>query len=99
VSNASDPGQLTARSHPDLYSATDPFLAGDGLYSPAMDALLDRFEQTAARAEAVAAMFEVDALLATPAPEDFRVPAPPEPVADSGADPLERLRRNLDPTA
>ena len=99
VSNASDPGQLTARSHPDLYSATDPYPAGDGLYSPAMDALLDRFEQTAARAEAVVALSEVDALLATPAPEDFRVPAPPEPVADSGADPLERLRRNLDPTA
>jgi len=83
----------------DLRTPADPLASGDGLYSPAMDALLDRFEQTAERVEALSAMSEVDALLSIPAPENFRVPAPPEPVTDSGADPLERLRRNLDPTA
>ncbi|MBU6162378.1 MAG: hypothetical protein KGO50_14775 [Myxococcales bacterium] len=83
----------------DLRAPADALDAGDRLYSPAMDALLDRFEQTAERVEAISAMSEVDALLSIPAPEDFRVPVPPEPVTDSGADPLERLRRNLDPTA
>jgi hypothetical protein len=68
----------------------------DALYTPAMDALLDRFEQTAARVETHAAMAEVDALLNPPGPDQFHVP-PPESAPDSGSDPLERLRRNLDP--
>lgn len=68
----------------------------DVLYTPAMDALLDRFEQTAARVETQTAMAEVDALLNPPGPDQFHVP-PPESAHDSGSDPLERLRRNLDP--
>jgi hypothetical protein len=95
--SASEQGLWTSQL--DVRAPAEPLVAGDGLYSPAMDALLDRFEQTADRVEALSAMSEVDALLSIPAPEDFRVPAPPEPVTDSGADPLERLRRNLDPTA
>lgn len=68
----------------------------DSLFTPAMDALLDRFEQTAARVETHSAMAEVDALLNQPGPDQFHVP-PPESASDAGADPLERLRRNLDP--
>lgn len=89
----------TSLADPGLRSDMDAYAPGDGLYSPAMDALLDRFEQTTARAEAITAMSEVDALLSTPAPDDFHVPAPLEPVSGSGSDPLERLRRNLDPTS
>jgi hypothetical protein len=71
----------------------------DASYSPAVDALLDKFEQTAARIESFTAMAEVEELLKPKGPEEFFVPEPHDSRGDSGADPLERLRRNLDPNA